>query len=445
MAHHRNTGSVTGRSLDQGEAVTSATTKQLNDEITARKAADAANAAAITAEGKARLAGDKLNADAIAALTARVAALEGSMANVILRVAAVEAHFAPPAPLGRPFSAPLTTGTYTVPGTINHTGSADAAAALNTFIGTVPDGSIIAFAIPGAVYRLDVGLLFAARHNLVIEGYETTTLNLNSAGNLDASSSFLLRGSTHIAIHGFTVIGNNPNTTTLYNSGYESQHVLGLSGWYGGAASSYVEIGSVIASHIFGDGVYVEGQNVSPYGPSDSVWVHDNTFSYIGRNGISSIDVTNLLIDRNSFDKIGMDVWDIEPNVAPQVVHHNTFRNNTVGRYGYIAEYIGWFVSTANPTGGSPIHDLAVTGNTVIGNPAEGYDGTPRGLNSRFANAYSPRTINVTFTGNSTAQTVAGPVLVFAHVDGLDITGNTQPLSSGSLASITDCTAVVGP
>jgi hypothetical protein len=34
-------------------------------------------------------------------------------------------------------------------------------------------------------------------------------------------------------------------------------------------------------------------------------------------------------------------------------------------------------------------------------------------------------------------------VLNFAHVDGLTITGNTQPLSSGSLASIADCTNVV--
>jgi hypothetical protein len=33
-------------------------------------------------------------------------------------------------------------------------------------------------------------------------------------------------------------------------------------------------------------------------------------------------------------------------------------------------------------------------------------------------------------------------VLMFAHIDGLTVTGNVQPLTSGSLASITDCTGV---
>ena len=378
-------------------------------------------------------------------LTTRVTTLEAKMANALLRIAAVEAHFTPPAPPpSRPFAAPVTTATYTVPGTIDHTGATNAAALLNTFIGTVPDGSIINFAIPGAVYRLDVGMLFAGRANLVLEGNGTTTLNVNGAGDNEAASPFLLRGSSHVAIHGFTVAGNNPNTTTLFNPGYENQHALSLSGWYGGGPSSYVEMSAVTASHIYGDGVYVEGQNVSSYAPSDSVWVHDCTFTYMGRNGVSSIDVTNLLVERNTFDRIGMDVWDIEPNVAAQVIHHNTFRNNTVGTYAYISSLTGWLLSLNNTSGGAVIHDITMIGNTVVGNPAEGYDGSARGLNVR-SQVTSPRVYGVVFTGNSTAQSVAGPAFAFAHVDGLTITGNTQPLSSGSLASITDCTSVVGP
>jgi len=34
-------------------------------------------------------------------------------------------------------------------------------------------------------------------------------------------------------------------------------------------------------------------------------------------------------------------------------------------------------------------------------------------------------------------------VLNFAHIDGLTVTGNVQPLTSGSLAAISDCTNVV--
>jgi hypothetical protein len=33
-----------------------------------------------------------------------------------------------------------------------------------------------------------------------------------------------------------------------------------------------------------------------------------------------------------------------------------------------------------------------------------------------------------------------GPVLVFAHIDGLTISGNVQSLSSGVLTRITNCT-----
>lgn len=61
--------------------MTAATTKQLDAEIAARKAADAVNLTAIGAEGKARAAGDKIALDAIVALAARVARLEESMGN----------------------------------------------------------------------------------------------------------------------------------------------------------------------------------------------------------------------------------------------------------------------------------------------------------------------------------------------------------------------------
>jgi len=55
----------------------------------------------------------------------------------------------------------------------------------------------------------------------------------------------------------------------------------------------------------------IEGRNTAPYEPSDEVWIHDNDASYIGRNAVSSIDVTDVLVEDNSFTKIGMDAWDL--------------------------------------------------------------------------------------------------------------------------------------
>jgi len=53
------------------------------------------------------------------------------------------------------------------------------------------------------------------------------------------------------------------------------------------------------------------------------------------------------------------------------------------------------------------------------------------------------RRSNIVFTNNRSLVAAAGPVLRFAHIDGLTVTGNVQPLGSGTLASITDSTNVI--
>ena len=52
---------------------------------------------------------------------------------------------------------------------------------------------------------------------------------------------------------------------------------------------------------------------------------------------------------------------------------------------------------------------------------------------------------NIVFTNNTSTVAVAGPVLHLSNIDGLTVTGNVQPLSSGVLASITASTAVTYP
>ena len=52
------------------------------------------------------------------------------------------------------------------------------------------------------------------------------------------------------------------------------------------------------------------------------------------------------------------------------------------------------------------------------------------------------RRTNIVFTNNRSSVTGYGPILRFAHVDGLTITGNVQPLRSGAQASISDSTKV---
>jgi hypothetical protein len=96
------------------------------------------------------------------------------------------------------------------------------------------------------------------------------------------------------------------------------------------------------------------------------------------------------------------------------------------------------YLFIADGAAGSITHDVTVTGNTVVGNPHSG-DGTPRGLNTWVTLA---RRQNIVVTNNSTSQAARGSVFKFAHVDGLVVSGNTQPLVSGSLLYVSDCTGV---
>ena len=89
---------------------------------------------------------------------------------------------------------------------------------------------MIDFARPGAVYRLDAGLLLSGRRNLVLRGTARATLRMHGSGQDEALSAFLLRGSSHVRIRGFKVAGSHQDWPA--NDG-ERAHVLALSGWYG--------------------------------------------------------------------------------------------------------------------------------------------------------------------------------------------------------------------
>ena len=356
------------------------------------------------------------------ALAAHRPALSRSLAALVIAI------------LGATLSAPaLTAAGAAVPASIDATGSSDASAALNAFIATVPDGSTIVFKT-GGIYRLDQSILLAGRHNLVFEG-NGATLRANATGTAALGSPFRLNpGNAYITIRDFTITGNNPNTTTLYTAGQEDQMGVLIYG------STNIEVAHNTISHTWGDGVYI-GPNVSTHASSDSIWVHDNAFSSIGRSGIAVVAGSHVTVERNSFDRVGLHVFNVEPDYAWEVNTFDTFRDNTVGSYGLSTRYVG-FLFAANGAAGSTVHDVTVSGNTVSGNPHEGYDGSPRGLNTYVTTA---RQQNIAFTNNTSTMAAAGPVLYFANVDGVTVTGNTQPLLSGSQVKFSNCTSVVYP
>jgi hypothetical protein len=292
--------------------------------------------------------------------------------------------------------------------------------ALNAFIKATPDGSTIVFKA-GGIYRLDSSILLANRHNLVFEG-NGATLRVNATGTTGPGSPFRLNpGNVYIAIRDFTLTGNNPNTTTLHTAGQEDQTGVLIYG------STNIEVAHNTIRHTWGDGVYI-GPNVSTQVSSDSIWVHDNAFSYIGRMGIAVVAGSHVTVEHNGFDRVGISVFDIEPDYAWEVNTFDTFQNNKVGSYGLSTRYVG-FLFAAKSAAGSTVHDVTVTGNKVTGG-------------SLLTSEHLARRLNVVFTNETSTVRAPGPVLRFAHVDGLTLTGNALPLTSGVLARITDSTGV---
>jgi hypothetical protein len=155
--------------------------------------------------------------------------------------------------------------------------------------------------------------------------------------------------------------------------------------------------------------------------------------------GVAITAGSNVMVERVHFNKIGMFVLDIEPYTTRGGGTYVTFRNNTVATYGLTPLYTNWFVA-AEGEAGSTVHDLTVTGNRVLaGAPQSPNTITDAGLATTIR---VPRRERIVFSNNSTTIRGKGPALYFSHVDGLTVTGNIQPLTSGSIAKFVDVTAV---
>jgi hypothetical protein len=324
-------------------------------------------------------------------------------------------------PLSAPFAAPTTTATVAIPLNIDATGTTDVSGALNAFVAGVPNGRIISFPA-SAIYRLDKGIQFAGRSNLIFEGNGCTLkVGGGGAGTDQLASPFVVghtfggswgAASSDIIIRNFTLIGNS-TTPGVFVPGVEGESAIIV------APGTRVEISGITGSAFQCDGLFVEA--------TTDLWMHDCHFPTIGRNGVTVVSGTNVLMERNAFDVCGYLTFDLEPNDATEASLNVTFRNNTAGTWG-VAEF---FAMDGSHTGAS-INGVTVTGNTISG----------KSLKAVCDNGNTARMLNVTFSGNtSTAAAVAGPVLTFAHIDGLTVQHNTQPLSGGSLISATDCTS----
>jgi hypothetical protein len=308
-----------------------------------------------------------------------------------------------------------------VPASIDATGATDVAAELNRFVEGVPDGSRIVFPA-GSTYLLSQGIQIADRTGLTFEGNGATLQVAPGASGADQLSSLFVLGHRYdgfwdggnrkITIHGFALVGNNPHPA-VFVAGTEGQNGVEVED------SHDVLLYDLTIRAVWGDGVKIGWA-------SDGVTFRDSAVTSAGRNGVTVTSGRNITVERVAFGTSGYCVFDVEPNYESEVATHITFRNNTAETWGNA------FLAVEGSHTGATIDGITVTGNTVTGGS----------LRTIVDNGGAARMKGITFSNNTSAIAVRGPVLRFAHVDRLTIVGNVQPLTSGRLTAIIDATGV---
>jgi hypothetical protein len=339
---------------------------------------------------------------------------------------------ASPAPTPVPTRAPTDPPVVEVPSSIDSSGETNISQELQRFVDDVPDGSTIAFE-PGGIYRLIRGISLSDRRNLVFDGNGATFRMTGSGDRPEVSAFFLLAGNQDITIREFTLIGNNEDagTSGAFDAGAEHQMGVLVRG------GTDVTIHDMTMQRFYGDCVYVGTDSEGAW--SDGVDVRDSTCTLTGRHGVTIIGGRDVTVERVNFDEIGMFVVDIEPNFATDGAAGVMIRDNTIGSYGLNDQFTSWVLAAVGAEG-SVVEDVSFVGNIISGVERSGVAGDPRGLHVRVE-ARGPRR-NFVVRDNVSSQTVAGPAIRFTGVEGVSVTGNTQPLSSGDLARFTDSTDV---
>ena len=309
---------------------------------------------------------------------------------------------------------------------MDSTGGSDASAALQRFVDGVPSGSTVVFKA-GGTYRMDHGLLLGNRHDLVFEG-NGATLRANGSGGTPGDSVFaLFFGDARITIRNLTLQGNNPDagTRNAYHGGAES-----LAGIYLGGATD-ITISGVTMRDFYGDCLYIGSNTTGAW--SQRITYQDSTCTGPGRHGVAVIAASDVTIQRVRFDRIGFMVVDIEPDSSSEGATGIMIRDNTIGSYGLTNQYV-CFIVAAYAGANAAIRDVSLIGNTISGNPSAGYTGRPVGLNVVVDGTIGPRS-NFVVRDNTSTITLASTPIRIGNTSGVTVTGNRQPMSSGSLAS----------
>ena len=138
-----------------------------------------------------------------------------------------------------------------------------------------------------------------------------------------------------------------------------------------------IEIAHVTITHTNGDCLYID------YGGRARVWVdgvvfRDSTCKSNGRQGVAVVAGKNITVKRVRFDKIAMNVLDVEPNTSSGGGVNVRFLDNRVGTYSIDADWDQFLFAISGANG--KVRNIRVEGNRVTGGTMKSYVGIEAGL-----------------------------------------------------------------
>jgi hypothetical protein len=315
--------------------------------------------------------------------------------------------------------------TVTIPMSVDPTGERDVSERVQEFVDDVPAGTEIRFQ-PGATYRLDTGIELASRHELTFDGQGATILS--DGCEIPDSAFFLRTDAADITIRNFNLVGENPGG---YLEGCESSIGVAMYG------SRNVLIEGVHVRNHFGHCWYMDERN----GWTDGVVIRDSSCVRAGVMGVAITSGRNILVERTSFEDIALFPFDIEPSEPEAGGEFVVFQDNTIHGYGLAPEYSPWLLAAAPSVG--IINNITFTRNTVTKAAPDTNPERDTAAGLTVAMYGDIRKSDIVITDNVSMVPGEGPVMDLANIDRLTITGNIQPLTSGSLADIRNSTEVV--
>jgi Right handed beta helix region len=307
-------------------------------------------------------------------------------------------------------------GCVPVPTRIPADGSRSVTLELRAVIDVLPDGSCLELSV-GGNYRSNGELVIFQKHDFTLDGngarlFTDVTGPINTDGSDHSErQQLVITSGSNITVEDLVIDG--PNTGNRFILEYEIEAGVRISGVQGAT------LRDLRIRQVHGDFFQIGdwgGGSGNPQ-PSRDVLVTGGDFDRAGRAGVDlSNSSEGVVIDGNSFNRMRLSGVGLEilpgKHVSDVTVSNNTFSNIN----------LFWVGSRSR----GPATNIAFIGNHLVGKTMQVKVGTNEQSGVRHA--------NWTFDSNVSDTPVRGSEKIFylRNLDGIRVTGNTQPFIDGA-------------